>query len=62
MKTGNHSKKEKIDSEENAKIEEKHSTRKQTGAWAEGMQMTSEEHTTWQRSAKKKRQRQEGKQ
>ena len=62
MKTGKHSKKEKIDSEENAKIEEKHSTRKQTGEWMEDMQTTFEEHTTWQRSAKKKKQKQAGKQ
>ena len=60
MRTGNHARKEKTDSKENVKIEGEHSTRKATGTWAEGMQMTSEEHMTWQRSAKKRRKSRKG--
>ena len=61
MRTGNHARKEKTDSKENAKTEEKHSTRKATGTWTEDMQMTSEEHTIWQRSAQKKKKMQKEK-
>ena len=61
MQTGNHGRKDKTDSKENVKIEGKHSTRKATGTWMEGMQTTSEEHMTWQRSAKKKKKKQKGK-
>ena len=61
MRTGNHARKEKTDSKENAKKEEKHTTRKATGTWQKGTQKTSEGHMIWRRFAKTKRKKQKQK-
>ena len=62
MRTGNHARKEKTDSKENAKKEEKHTTRKATGTWQKGTQKTSEGHMIRRRFEKKKKQKQKKKQ
>ena len=54
MRTGKHGRKGKTDSKESARREEKHSTRKAIGAWAEDTRMTFEGQMIWQRFAKKR--------